>query len=710
MFSPSALQPQVVTALTQFSSLLNGARISSTETWIGNNHRKSHPRKNRTQDDKHLEADIRQMEQLISFLNLEHLPKNLSSIELSPLRSHLKPERQTIQSYASSPTFFENKYGFEEASFERPVHSCRIWEQKLLLRPQELRHTQIRGFHIRRDTGMETGRQDLSDIKKILTNFESRVQATLKDFASSKTNTNADLLKSQQMKRLEEKYLTLIEQIKEEKKKKSMSQVLNTFTSYLLRVLLLGFVITFLYRSTKLLNNTKTFTIVDKESIKEKFEDVQGMDEAKEDMMDVVKFLQNPRSFTEVGAKIPKGILLDGPPGVGKTLLARAVAGEAGVPFIFAAGSEFEEVFVGVGAKRVRELFVTAKRNAPCIVFIDEIDSLAAKRTSSPFVHPAANQCINQLLTELDGFEQSSGIILIGATNRKDVIDPAMLRPGRFDMHISVEGPDQKGREKLFKLYLGKVKSDPSINVENLAKGVVGLTGADISNLVNQAALKAAKDGANIVCMSHLEWAKDKILMGAEKKTRTPDEEANWVTAIHEAGHAIVGLESKSSSSLVYKATIMKRGQALGHTQFLPEKEEYTHSRAQLMAQMDIAMGGRVAEEIMFGTDKVTTGAASDFSQATKIAKSMVMMYGMSESLGARVYSEEDLQLLSSHMRKEIDDEVNQLLQESYCRAKTVLTNKKDKLKKLAENLMKYETLDMEEIKQVMAGKEVVRT
>ncbi|XP_062608807.1 ATP-dependent zinc metalloprotease YME1L-like, partial [Saccostrea cucullata] len=309
MFSPSTLQPQVVTALTQFSSLLNGARISSKESWIGNNHRKSCQRKNRTQDDKHLETDIRQMEQLISLLNLEHLPRNLSSVELSPLAmqsSHLKPGRQTIQSYASSPTFFENKYGFEEASFERAVHASRIWEPKLLLRPQELRHTQIRGFHIRRDTGTDTGRQDLSDIKKILTNFESRLQATLKDFASSKTNTNADLLKSQQMRGLEEKYLTLIEQIKEEKKKKSMSQVLNTFTSYLLRLLLLGFVITFLYRSTKLLNNTKTFTIVDKESIKEKFEDVQGMDEAKEDMMDVVKFLQNPRSFTEVGAKIPK--------------------------------------------------------------------------------------------------------------------------------------------------------------------------------------------------------------------------------------------------------------------------------------------------------------------------------------------------------------------------------------------------------------------
>uniref|UniRef100_K1RGG0 YME1-like protein n=1 Tax=Magallana gigas TaxID=29159 RepID=K1RGG0_MAGGI len=468
-------------------------------------------------------------------------------------------------------------------------------------------------------------------------------------------------------------------------------------------------------------NNNKMFTVFTKDMIKEKFNDVHGMDEAKEDMVDVVKFLQNPEAFEQVGAKIPKGILLEGPPGVGKTMLARAVAGEAGVPFISASGSEFDEIFVGVGAKRVRELF----------------SNLASKRSYGPYSPPASNQSINQLLTELDGFQKTNGIILIAATNRKDVLDPAILRPGRLDLHISVDKPDLQGREKIFKQYLSKVKRDSDINITHAALKTIGLTGADISTVVNQAALKAANEGADCVNMGHIEYAIDKLLMGAEKKTRTPDEEVNWTTAIHEAGHTIIGMETPTLQKHVYKVTIKSRNQSLGHTQYLHKTELYDMSKAQLLAELDVCMGGRVAEEIVFGTNKVTTGAHSDLKRATSLAKEMVMSYGMADSkirahsdlkratslakemvmsygmadsIGARVYSESDLQTLSSHMKKEIDDEINRILEESYNRTKKVLIKNKEKVTKLAEGLMKYETLDMEEIKLIVEGKEVVRT
>ncbi|KAK2507741.1 hypothetical protein MC885_018276 [Smutsia gigantea] len=412
------------------------------------------------------------------------------------------------------------------------------------------------------------------------------------------------------------------------------------------------------------------------------FEHVKGVEEAKQELQEVVEFLKNPQKFTVLGGKLPKGILLVGPPGTGKTLLARAVAGEADVPFYYASGSEFDEMFVGVGASRIRNLFREAKANAPCVIFIDELDSVGGKRIESP-MHPYSRQTINQLLAEMDG---------------------ALIRPGRFDMQVTVPRPDVKGRTEILKWYLNKIKFDQSVDPEIIARGTVGFSGAELENLVNQAALKAAVDGKEMVTMKELEFSKDKILMGPERRSVEIDNKNKTITAYHESGHAIIAYYTKDAMP-INKATIMPRGPTLGHVSLLPENDRWNETRAQLLAQMDVSMGGRVAEELIFGTDHITTGASSDFDNATKIAKWMVTKFGMSEKLGVMTYS--DTGKLSPETQSAIEQEIRILLRDSYERAKHILKTHAKEHKNLAEALLTYETLDAKEIQIVLEGKKL---
>jgi len=446
---------------------------------------------------------------------------------------------------------------------------------------------------------------------------------------------------------------------------------------------------------------------VDPEEINVTFNDVKGVDEAKQELKDVVEFLKNPEKFSSLGGKLPKGVLLVGPPGTGKTLLARAVAGEAGVPFFHAAGPEFDEILVGQGARRVRDLFKAAKERAPCVVFIDEIDSVGAKRTNA-VLHPYANQTINQLLSEMDGFHQNEGVIVLGATNRREDLDKALLRPGRFDVEVNVPAPDYSGRKEILTMYLGRIRAK-NVNVEILARGTTGFTGADIENMINQAALRAAIDGADFVSMKHLEVARDKVIMGPERKSRILDDETNEITAYHEGGHAVVAYYTKDSHPL-HKVTIIPRGPSLGHTAYIPEKERYHVTKSQLLAMMDTMMGGRAAEEIIFGPEKITSGASSDLKQATQIATHMVKDWGMSEKAGLRTHDSDkqgliNISEISPQTAGVLDSEIHRIMQESYERAKAILKNHQKEHKMLAEALLKYETLDADDIKAIMSGK-----
>lgn len=431
------------------------------------------------------------------------------------------------------------------------------------------------------------------------------------------------------------------------------------------------------------------------------FEHVKGVEEAKNELQEVVEFLRNPQKFTALGGKLPKGVLLVGPPGTGKTLLARAVAGEADVPFYYVTGSEFDEMFVGVGAGRIRSLFREAKSNAPCVIFIDELDSVGGKRTESP-IHPYARQTINQLLSEMDGFKPNEGVIIIGATNFPEALDNALVRPGRFDMQVTVPKPDVKGRTEILNWYLKKIKVDPSIEAKIIARGTVGFSGADLENLVNQAALKAAVDGKDMVTLKELEFAKDKILMGPERRSAAIDKKNKAITAYHESGHAVVAYYTKDAMP-INKATIIPRGPNLGHVSMLPENDQWSETRSQLLAQMDVSMGGRVAEEMIFGNECITTGASSDFDSATKIAKLMVTRFGMCEKLGVMTYS--DMTAQSPETQAAVEHEIRVLLKESYDRAKALLKSHAKEHKNLADALLMYETLDAKEIQLVLEGK-----
>lgn len=429
-----------------------------------------------------------------------------------------------------------------------------------------------------------------------------------------------------------------------------------------------------------------------------RFDDVLGMDEAKEDLQELVAFLKNPQNFSRLGGKMPKGVLLTGQPGTGKTLLAKAVAGEAGVPFFAACGSEFEEMYVGVGARRVRELFAAAQEKAPALIFIDEIDAIGSAR--NPKDQQYAKMTLNQLLVELDGFNQQEGVIVIAATNFPKLLDTALTRPGRFDRHVHVALPDIKGRSQILDHYLENVTHD-EVDTNQLARGTPGFTGADLANLVNLAAVRAASKGEDAVTTAQLEFAKDKIMMGAERTSAVMTAEVRKLTAYHEGGHALVAFFTKGAHP-IHKATIMPRGQALGMVHQLPENDVVSVSVEQMRAELDVCMGGRAAEELMFGVDKVTSGASSDLERATDVARRMVTHYGLSEKIGPVVYSNDDKSTISPETRLLIDSEVRQLLEDSKKRSMQLLAKHKWKLDKLAKSLLDKETLTGPEIKELL--------
>ncbi|PIY73994.1 MAG: cell division protein FtsH [Rhodobacterales bacterium CG_4_10_14_0_8_um_filter_70_9] len=449
------------------------------------------------------------------------------------------------------------------------------------------------------------------------------------------------------------------------------------------------------------------------------FDDVAGIDEAKEELEEIVEFLRDPQKYSRLGGKIPKGALLVGPPGTGKTLLARAIAGEAGVPFFTISGSDFVEMFVGVGASRVRDMFEQAKKNAPCIVFIDEIDAVGRHRGAGyGGGNDEREQTLNQLLVEMDGFEANEGVILIAATNRPDVLDPALLRPGRFDRQVTVANPDVGGREKILHVHARKVPLAPNVDLKVIARGCPGFSGADLANLVNEAALMAARLGKRMVTMDDFEKSKDKVMMGAERRSMIMTEKEKSLTAYHEAGHAIVGLNVPAHDP-IHKATIIPRGRALGLVLSLPERDHLSQTRQMLTSKIAMAMGGRVAEELVFGEEQVTNGAASDIQQVTRIARAMVTQFGMSEKLGAIDYANERESFLGvqqggSNVAPEtqqlIDAEVRRLIDDGYVTAKRILSEKRDDLERLARGLLEYETLTGKEIAQVIAGEPLDRS
>jgi len=450
------------------------------------------------------------------------------------------------------------------------------------------------------------------------------------------------------------------------------------------------------------------------------FDDVAGIDEAKVELQEVVEFLKDPQKFQRLGGKIPKGALLVGPPGTGKTLTARAVAGEAEVPFFTISGSDFVEMFVGVGASRVRDMFEQAKKNAPCIIFIDEIDAVGRHRGAGlGGGNDEREQTLNQLLVEMDGFEANEGVILIAATNRPDVLDPALLRPGRFDRQIVVPLPDIKGREKILSVHMKKVPLGDKIDPLVLARGTPGFSGADLANLVNEAALMAARKNKRTVGMDDFEGAKDKIMMGSERKSMVMTEDEKKLTAYHEAGHAVVALHEEESDP-IHKATIIPRGRALGLVMRLPEGDRISMSKAKLKADLSVAMGGRIAEEMIFGEEKVTTGASSDIQMATDMARRMVTEWGMSDKLGPLRYSADQEEVFLGHSVAQsknmsddtaalVDSEIKLIVETGYKRAQDILTRELEQLHIVAKALLEYETLTGDEMKDLVAGKAIIR-
>jgi len=457
--------------------------------------------------------------------------------------------------------------------------------------------------------------------------------------------------------------------------------------------------------------------LLGEDQIKTTFADVAGVDEAKEDVQELVEFLRDPGKFQRLGGRIPRGVLMVGPPGTGKTLLAKAIAGEAKVPFFSISGSDFVEMFVGVGASRVRDMFDQAKKQAPCIIFIDEIDAVGRHRGAGlGGGHDEREQTLNQLLVEMDGFEANDGVIVISATNRPDVLDPALLRPGRFDRQVVVGLPDIRGREQILKVHMRKLPLADDVVPAVIARGTPGFSGADLANLANEAALFAARSNLRLVAMAQFELAKDKIMMGAERKSMVMSEAEKRNTAYHEAGHAIVG-RMVPEHDPVYKVSIIPRGRALGVTMFLPEEDRYSRSRRAILSQICSLFGGRIAEQLTLGDDGVTTGAQNDIQRATEIARNMVTKWGLSERMGPLLYDESDDEVflgrsatmhsktVSGETARQIDEEVRRIIDECYGRAKAILEEHRDKLQMMADALMLYETIDAAQIDEIMAGR-----
>jgi cell division protease FtsH len=452
------------------------------------------------------------------------------------------------------------------------------------------------------------------------------------------------------------------------------------------------------------------------DQVKVTFSDVAGVEEAKEEVSELVDFLKDPAKFQKVGGQIPRGVLMVGSPGTGKTLLARAIAGEAKVPFFTISGSDFVEMFVGVGASRVRDMFEQAKKHAPCIIFIDELDAVGRQRGAGlGGGHDEREQTLNQMLVEMDGFEGNEGVIVIAATNRPDVLDPALLRPGRFDRQVVVPLPDIRGREQILKVHMRKVPAAVNVDASVIARSTPGFSGADLSNLVNEAALFAARENSKEVAMEHFERAKDKIMMGAERRSMVMTEEQKRMTAYHEAGHAIVG-RLVPEHDPVYKISIMPRGRALGVTMFLPEEDKYSHSKRALDSQLASLFGGRIAEELIYGADSVTTGAANDIERATKIARNMVTKWGLSD-MGPMSFGEDDDEVFLGHSvarhkevsdetYRKIDEEIRRIIDNAYATAKKILKENEEKLHLMADALVKYETIDSGQIDDIMNGRE----
>ncbi|MBN9511125.1 MAG: ATP-dependent zinc metalloprotease FtsH [Alphaproteobacteria bacterium] len=450
------------------------------------------------------------------------------------------------------------------------------------------------------------------------------------------------------------------------------------------------------------------------------FDDVAGIDEAKGELQEIVEFLKDPQKFQRLGGKIPKGVLLVGPPGTGKTLLARAIAGEANVPFFTISGSDFVEMFVGVGASRVRDMFEQGKKNAPCIIFIDEIDAVGRHRGAGlGGGNDEREQTLNQMLVEMDGFESNEGVILIAATNRPDVLDPALLRPGRFDRQVVVPNPDVNGREKILRVHMRKVPLAADVDPKTIARGTPGFSGADLANLVNEAALLAARIGKRVVAMAEFEHSKDRVMMGAERRSLVMSEAERQMTAYHEGGHALCAIHEPECDP-VHKATIIPRGRALGLVMSLPEGDRYSKSKSKLVAELTMAMGGRAAEEIIFGADKVSTGAGGDIKAATEQARRMVTEWGMSDRIGMIAYGDNSQEVFLGHSvtqnksvseatARAIDAEIKQIIDAAYSRARQILTENLEELHRLARGLLEYETLSGDEIRTVLRGEPVIR-